>query len=109
MIRMVKGKKDNDLEDKTKAEVIICRCEEVTEDEVQKAIDDGARSLKGIKRRTFAGMGLCQGRTCGRLIAQKLAKKLNQEEILPDTQRPPVRTVKIGAFVEEEEGEEEQC
>ncbi len=45
---------------------IICRCEDVTEAEVVAAIHRpvGARTVDGIKRRTRAGMGRCQGGFC---------------------------------------------
>lgn len=45
---------------------IICRCETVTEAEIRAAIRRpvGARSIDGVKRRTRAGMGRCQGGFC---------------------------------------------
>ena len=45
---------------------IICRCEVVTEAEIRRAIHRpvGARSVDGVKRRTRAGMGRCQGGFC---------------------------------------------
>lgn len=43
---------------------IVCRCEHVTEREVVDAIHYGARTLDGIKFRTRAGMGRCQGGFC---------------------------------------------
>jgi glycerol-3-phosphate dehydrogenase len=43
---------------------IACRCEYVTEGEVLDAIARGARTLDGIKLRTRAGMGRCQGGFC---------------------------------------------
>ena len=84
-------------------EVYICRCEEVTKKEIEQAIADGATTLAGIKRRTRAGMGLCQGRTCERLITQMLSKVKDRSEILPSTARPPVRAIKIGEIVEGED------
>jgi NAD(P)H-nitrite reductase large subunit len=81
----------------------ICRCEEVTREEIEKAIADGATTLTGIKVRTRAGMGLCQGRTCRRLITQMLSKENDPAEIFPPTSRPPVRAIKIGELVEGEE------
>ena len=83
---------------KQETNIIICRCEEVTENEVIDAISSGATSLNDIKRRTMAGMGLCQGKTCRRLLAQILANMLNKElkDILPSPYRPPVRPVKLG-------------
>lgn len=53
--------------------VIICRCEDVTEEEVIQAIEQGARSLEDVKKITRAGMGYCQGKTCRRQIARLLA------------------------------------
>ncbi|MDI3481947.1 MAG: hypothetical protein PWQ97_1602 [Tepidanaerobacteraceae bacterium] len=84
-------------------EEYICRCEEVTREEIERAIADGATTLSGIKKRTRAGMGLCQGRTCRRLITQMLSKTKNPAEITPPTSRPPVRAVKIGEIVEGED------
>ena len=45
---------------------IICRCESITEGEIIDAIRrvPGAKSLDGVKRRTRAGMGRCQGGFC---------------------------------------------
>ena len=43
---------------------LVCRCELVTEAEVLAAIDRGARTLDGVKFRTRAGMGRCQGGSC---------------------------------------------
>ena len=43
---------------------IACRCELVTEAEIRDAIRRGARTLDGLKFRTRAGMGRCQGGFC---------------------------------------------
>lgn len=43
---------------------IVCRCELVTEAEIVRAIRAGATTLDGIKFRTRAGMGRCQGGFC---------------------------------------------
>lgn len=43
---------------------LVCRCELVTEAEVTAAVRDGARTLDGLKFRTRAGMGRCQGGFC---------------------------------------------
>jgi NAD(P)H-nitrite reductase large subunit len=83
--------------------VFICRCEEVTREEVSQAIQDGATTITGVKKRTHAGMGLCQGRTCGKLIAGMLAGHQDLAKILPPTFRPPVRTVKISEIAQGDE------
>jgi len=81
----------------------ICRCEEVTRKEIEDAIADGATTIAGIKKRTRAGMGLCQGRTCRRLVTQMLAKHKPAEEILPPTFRPPVRAVTVDEIIKGED------
>lgn len=83
--------------------VFICRCEEVTREEVAQAIQDGATTITGVKKRTHAGMGLCQGRTCRKLIAGMLAGSQDPAGILPPTFRPPVRAVKIGEIAQGDE------
>lgn len=59
-------------------DTIVCRCEEVTVEEIRKAIREGAVDITGVKRRTRAGMGLCQGRTCEKIVTQILARELQQ-------------------------------
>ena len=54
-------------------DIIICRCQEVTRQEILDAIADGATTVDGVKRRTRAGMGLCQGKTCERLVQKIIA------------------------------------
>lgn len=88
-------------------ELIICRCQEVTEQEILDAIRDGADTVDGVKRRTRACMGLCQGKTCGRLIQRIIAREtgINPAEIIPQKSRMPVRPVKIGSFESEADHE----
>ncbi|AOY78469.1 (2Fe-2S)-binding protein [Clostridium formicaceticum] len=80
--------------------MLVCRCEEVTVGEIKEAIRQGACDITGIKRRTRAGMGLCQGRTCEKLVQQILRQELGSspEEISASTPRPPVRPVAFGAL-----------
>jgi len=81
-----------------KDDIIICRCEEVKLGEIKKAILEGAITVEDVKRRTRAGMGLCQGKSCGRIIARLISQYSGQsiENILPATFRPPVRAIKLG-------------
>ena len=57
---------------------IICRCETVTEAEIVDAIHRpvGATNLDGIKRRTRAGAGRCQGGFCSPRVLAILAREL---------------------------------
>lgn len=67
---------------------IVCRCESVTEGEILQAIhtNPGARDLDGVKRRTRAQMGRCQGGFCGPQIVELLARELGIpfEEVTKD-------------------------
>ena len=56
---------------------VVCRCETVTEGEIVEAIKRGARTEEGIKMRTRAGMGRCQGGFCGPRVIDILARELN--------------------------------
>lgn len=55
---------------------IICRCEKVTEAEIVEAIKRGATTLDGIKFRTRAGMGRCQGGYCTLKVMKILSREL---------------------------------
>lgn len=57
---------------------IICRCETVTEGEILHAIrtNPKPRDLDGVKRRTRAQMGRCQGGFCSPYIVEMLAQEL---------------------------------
>lgn len=58
---------------------IICRCEQITEGEIVQALHDNppACSVDGIKRRTRAGMGRCQGGFCMSRVAEIISRELN--------------------------------
>ena len=74
---------------------IICRCEMITEGEIIDAIKRplGAKSLDGVKRRTRAGMGRCQGGFCGPRVQEIIARELNMP--LEDVYQDRVGTVII--------------
>ncbi|MBR2028588.1 MAG: NAD(P)/FAD-dependent oxidoreductase [Oscillospiraceae bacterium] len=58
---------------------IICRCETITEGEIIDACHSVIPpcSIDGVKRRTNAGMGRCQGGFCGPRVMEILCRKLN--------------------------------
>ena len=57
---------------------IVCRCETVTEGEILEAIRTNPRpsDVDGVKRRTRATMGRCQGGFCTPYIIELLAREL---------------------------------
>lgn len=58
---------------------IVCRCEQVTYGEIIEAIETHPKpsTIDGIKRRTRAGMGRCQGGFCSPSAMEILAKEYN--------------------------------
>jgi bacterioferritin-associated ferredoxin len=76
----------------------ICRCEDITEEEILEAIRAGFQTLDELKRRLRLGMGPCQGRTCLLLAARLLAQEKGQriEDIPWQTSRPPVVPIPLG-------------
>lgn len=75
------------LDDAAKAEYIrqnplyaniICRCESISEGEIVDAIHRpvGATTIDGVKRRTRAGMGRCQGGFCSPKVTKIISREL---------------------------------
>ena len=57
---------------------IVCRCEAISEGEILAAIrtEPRPRDLDGVKRRTRAQMGRCQGGFCSPTVAELLSREL---------------------------------
>jgi bacterioferritin-associated ferredoxin len=90
---------------KKKEDTIICRCQDITLEEVEAAIDSGITEPEELKRFLHIGMGPCQGRTCSRLVQRILARKLNTKlsKLTPTRQRPPLVSIPIRSFLGEDE------
>lgn len=80
--------------------LVICRCEEITKGEIRRAIYDGMRTMNEIKRYLRAGMGLCQGQTCNRLVKGIIARELGTELKDIEIQKPrsPVRPISMKVY-----------
>lgn len=96
-----------ELNDEEKAELIskdsrygrvICRCEGITEGEIVDSINRnaGATTVKGVKKRTRAGMGRCQGGFCGPRVVEILSRELGEkmEDIVLDSKQSYILTGK---------------
>ncbi len=71
---------------------IICRCEDVTREEILKAIKEGFLDLETIKRYTGLGTGACQGKACIPLLSGILSNinnHLRSKNSKPFTARNP--------------------
>ncbi len=82
-------------------ETYLCRCEEITRDEVQALIAKGFTTLDEIKRVSRASMGPCQGRTCRQLIMQEIARATGVAvaDQPMTTFRPPAKPIKLGLLL----------
>lgn len=77
---------------------IVCRCEQLTVEEVLAGIEWGYRNINEIKR-TRVGMGFCQGRTCESATAQLMIDNgIPIEEIGYMSTRPPLSPMPLGSF-----------
>ncbi|WP_440059625.1 (2Fe-2S)-binding protein [Thermogladius sp. 4427co] len=83
--------------------VIVCRCEDVTLYDIEKAIDEGMDDLELLKRKLRIGMGPCQGSHCLLIAASILARKkgLKISDIRIPVSRPPIVPVKLKYFLGE--------
>lgn len=76
---------------------IICRCEEVSLEDIQNTASQFNCSAREIKLRTRAGMGYCGGRTC-RPAVNAVLEALTGEKAghdIPLKVQPPVRPVSL--------------
>lgn len=83
---------------------IICRCEEVTLEDLQEAIGAGATTSQELKMATRAGMGMCQGRICRSLLDALVPANQKENELLSGTltYHKPVRPVPLASIAKKE-------
>jgi bacterioferritin-associated ferredoxin len=77
---------------------VVCRCEEVNEDEIRAVIRKGYHTLEEVKRILRTGMGHCQGRGCLRIIARMIQEETGipaSSQKLPFP-RPPLKPLPLG-------------
>ena len=90
-----------------KSKVIICRCNDVTQKDIEDLIDQGITDIEMIKRLTHVGMGPCQGRTCIPLVAAIIARKTGKsyDEIGIPATRIPTKPVQMRVLVGDDDEE----
>jgi len=87
----------------SKKDIIICRCEDVSLEDLHHVLKEGYKSIEEIKRILRVGMGSCQGNTCNLLVQREVAKfyKLPLKEVKPQKVRPLISGVKLKSIVEQ--------
>ncbi|WP_124222597.1 (2Fe-2S)-binding protein [Aquisalibacillus elongatus] len=79
--------------------MIICRCEEVTYEELIETAEKHKCSARELKLRTRAGMGYCGGRTCRNMVESIPRQYLPNKEqlgLVTLKYQPPIRPVHFG-------------
>lgn len=84
---------------------IVCRCEDIIEEDVLEAIDEGYTDLEELRKKLRLGMGPCQGRVCIQLVMKILEEKTGRKisEIPFPTSRPPIAPVPLGTLACDED------
>ncbi len=79
---------------------VVCRCEEVSYGRLcSTSRATGSQSLRSLKLSTRAGLGICQGRICGRTIEDLLALQAEGAHLTDGTtsdRRPIALPIRIG-------------
>lgn len=86
-------------------ETLLCRCEGVRFGDVDALLAAGTNDPGSIKRATRLGMGRCQGRYCGPLLAARLARDRGAGEGDLFAPRPPFKPMKIADLAASAEGQ----
>ncbi|WBW95558.1 (2Fe-2S)-binding protein [Oceanirhabdus sp. W0125-5] len=91
--------------------IIICRCSDITLKEIKELLNEGYLTVEEIKRISRAGMGPCQGKTCGGLIQREISKFTNEkmENVKVSNTRPPAKAIKLEDIANGVENHEENC
>jgi sarcosine oxidase, subunit alpha len=87
-----------------KKKTIICRCEDLTLEDVEKAINEQHTNLQELRKKLRIGMGPCQGRVCiqmvTKILERKTGKKIPKKSL--HTSRPPIIPVSLGSLSSDE-------
>ena len=82
---------------------IICRCEDVTLDDVHCSFELGYATVEEVKRYTGLGTGPCQGKECMVLAARLIVSVAHlggaPATVAPFTARPPLESAPLAIFV----------
>lgn len=84
-----------------KKNIIICRCEDVTLEQIHQLLNNGYTDIEELKRLLRIGMGPCQGNNCMQLLQREVAKFTNKKvdeiktaKIRPLTMGVPLEKIK---------------
>jgi bacterioferritin-associated ferredoxin len=90
--------KENDYPRGNHMKKMVCRCHDVTESDIESAIDTGYDDFETLKRITGITTGHCQGKTCMSLAMGILARKTGNRVEETQRIRAPIDPVTLGAL-----------
>jgi D-hydroxyproline dehydrogenase subunit alpha len=75
-------------------DTVLCRCEDVTAGAIDAAVATGSTTMSALKIVTRCGQGPCQGRTCERLVCERLPE--------PErfSARAPIRPIAVSVLID---------
>ncbi|MGT2479492.1 (2Fe-2S)-binding protein [Methylobacterium oryzae CBMB20] len=84
-------------------DTVVCRCEEITAGQIRAAARLGAAGPNQIKAFLRAGMGPCQGRMCGTVVAGLIAETrgASMEAVGALRPRDPSKPMTVGELANE--------
>jgi NADPH-dependent 2,4-dienoyl-CoA reductase/sulfur reductase-like enzyme len=87
------------------ADTMLCRCESVSKGAIEAAVDDQVQHVGALKRATRAGMGGCQGRYCGTILADVSSRSSGSAigEYSLFSPSAPIKPTRIGELAGERE------
>jgi hypothetical protein len=85
-------------------DVMVCRCEEVTAGQIRACLSGWTANVNVIKAMTRAGMGPCQSRICGGLVAELVARGTGKRPDQVDYfhVRPPLKPLPLPILAQAE-------
>ena len=82
----------------TMGKKMVCRCHDVTESDIEDAIDSGYDDFETLKRITGITTGHCQGKTCMDLARRILQRKTGKEVTKTTRIRAPIDPITLGSL-----------
>ncbi|MFV3404000.1 cyanide-forming glycine dehydrogenase subunit HcnB [Pseudomonas sp. NY15463] len=79
-------------------DTVICRCEHVTRQQIDQALEQGVQDMASLKMRTRVSMGDCQGRMCVGYCSDRLRSATGRQDVGWLRPRFPVDPIPLSAF-----------
>ena len=84
------------------SKTLVCSCEDVTLEDIEKAVSRGYTDIESVKRYTGFGTGPCQGKECLRAVALAISAASGRAPAAMHafTTRPPLVPTELKYFAQ---------